>query len=126
MISDEKSKNLCIKSLAKEAWAINGVLDHWDELQLLLYCNGLKIQEAPVRELLHPQDLLDLVIKSCGARDGGRFVFSGTTPLLEKAPLTPCKLEIILDDPVRNRAIRHEPRVNHLRALGNDLTHTQS
>ena len=28
MISAEKSKNLCMKSLAKEAWSISGVLDH--------------------------------------------------------------------------------------------------
>ncbi|MEP7172557.1 MAG: DUF2848 family protein [Aestuariivirga sp.] len=122
----EKSKNLCMKSLAREVWALRDVLEHWDELQLLLVCNGHKIQEASVRELMHPQVLLDLVTKNCGASDGGRVVFSGTIPLLAKAPPTPYKLEIILNDPVRSRAIRHEFRVNHLRALGNNLTHTQS
>ena len=115
-----------MKSLAREVWALRDVLEHWDELQLLLVCNGHKIQEASVRELMHPQVLLDLVTKNCGASDGGRVVFSGTIPLLAKAPPTPYKLEIILNDPVRSRAIRHEFRVNHLRALGNNLTHTQS
>ena len=126
LISAEKSKNLCMKSLAREVWALRDVLEHWDELQLLLVCNGHKIQEASVRELMHPQVLLDLVTKNCGASDGGRVVFSGTIPLLAKAPPTPYKLEIILNDPVRSRAIRHEFRVNHLSALGNNLTHTQS
>lgn len=126
LISAEKSKNLCMKSLAQEAWAISDVLDHWDKLQLLLFCNGCKIQEASVRELLHPQVLLDLVIKNCGASDGGRIVFSGTIPLLAKAPPTPYRLEIMLNDPISNRAIRHEFRVSHLSALGDDRTHTNS
>ena len=45
-ISAEKSKNLCIKSLTPKAWALSDVLEHWDELQLLLLCNGRKIKEA--------------------------------------------------------------------------------
>jgi hypothetical protein len=115
-----------MKSLAREAWALSDVLGHWDELRLLLLCNGCKLQEASVRELMHPQVLLDLVTKNCGAGDGGRVVFSGTIPQIAKAPPTPYSLEIILNDPVSSRAIRHEFRVNHLRALGNNLTHTQS
>lgn len=126
LISAEKSKNLCMKSLARETWALSDVLDHWDELQLLLVCNGRKIQEASVRELLHPQVLQDLVTKNCGAGDGGRVVFSGTIPRIAKAPPTPYKLEIILNDPVSSRVIRHEFCVNHLSALGNIRTHTQS
>jgi len=125
LVSAEKSKNLCMKSLAREAWALSDVFEHWDELQLLLVCNGRKLQEASVRELMQPQVLLDLVTKNCGAGDGGRVVFSGTIPQIAKAPPTPYKLEIILNDPISSRTIHHEFRVNHLSALRNNLAHTQ-
>jgi hypothetical protein len=70
-----------------------------------------------VHQLTHLQVLLDLVTKNYGASDGGIFVFSGTIPLFLKAPTTPCRIEIILEDPDNKRAIRHKFRVNRQNAL---------
>lgn len=117
LISAEKGKNLCMKSVADEAWVLSGVLQRWDELQLQLFCDGRKFQEALVRELLHPEVLLDLVESDCGTGGDGRVIFSGTIPLLAKAPSAPYKIEINLTDPLCNRTIHHSFRVNNLSAL---------
>ena len=117
VLSAEKGKNICMKSLAQEAWMLNNVADHWDDLELQLLCNGVMLQKGSVSELLLPKSLFDLVAQDLGANHNGRVFFSGTIPLLAKIPPAPYDLAISLSDSKHGRTIRHTFSVQRLGPL---------
>ena len=117
VLSAEKSKNLCMKSVAREVWALDEVADHWDDLRLQLLCRGKALQDGPVSELARPQTLFDIVTRDVGVNLGGRAIFSGTIPMAATVPPAPYDLQIRLTDPKRGKTIRHEFSVRRLGLL---------
>jgi Protein of unknown function (DUF2848) len=113
-LSAEKSKNLCQKVIAHEAWPITEVLAHWDELQLTLSCEGKVMQQDRLAALLRPEVLRDKVAALDGDRDEGRMIFSGTIATRAVFPKPPYDITMRLTDPRLGREIRHDFRVTAL------------
>lgn len=117
-LSSEKSKNLCQKVVAREAWPINEVLAHWDELQLTLSCNGVVMQQDHLAALIRPEVLRAKVSAVDGDADDGRMIFSGTIATRGQLPKPPYNIAMRLADPRLGREIRHEFSVTALMPLG--------
>ncbi len=103
----EKSKNLCQKVVSREAWRLDDVLGHWDDLTLRLACNGTLMQRGRLSGLLRPEVLLEKVAKLSGADNEGRMVFSGTIGTDGAYPAAPYRVDMSLSDPVTGRSIDH-------------------
>jgi hypothetical protein len=113
-LSSEKSKNLCPKVVAREAWRVAEVLPHWDDLQLTMSCNGRVMQEDRLAVLIRPEILLDKVAAVDGARDEGRMIFSGTVATIGRLPPPPYEIAMRLTDERLGREIRHDFAVTAL------------
>lgn len=101
------AKNMCLKSIAKDAWLIDEVVDHWDELELSLTCNGKLMQKGKVDQMMTPSDLRDFVAEHDGPVHEGRLIFSGTLEMHGRCPKTKTEMVIRLNDPVLGRSIEH-------------------
>lgn len=110
-LSSEKSKNLCQKIVAHEAWRLSDVLTHWDDLQLTLSCNGTLVQQDRLGALIRPENLRDKVAALDGDRDDGRMIFSGTIAAQAPLPPPPYDVTMRLTDERLGREIRHDFRV---------------
>lgn len=108
------AKNLCFKSVATEAWAIDEIAGHWDRLELQLVCNGEVKQRGAVAQMLTPAALRYFVAEHDGPQHEGRMVFSGTIETHGRYPATRMEIEISLTDPVLERSIRHAYTVTPL------------
>jgi hypothetical protein len=79
------SKQVCPKPISRRCWRLHEVIDHWDELRLRSYVSDGSsehvYQDASVREILHPNDLL-LRAFSGERHHDGQIVFSGTVPTI--------------------------------------------
>lgn len=116
-LSSEKSKNLCPKVLANAAWLVEDVLDHWDELELSLACNGIVLQQDRLAALIHPETLLEKLAALDGAEANGRMVFSGTIAAKGACPPAPYRIDMKITDPVKGREIKHGFTVTALAPL---------
>jgi hypothetical protein len=116
-LSAEKSKNLCPKIVAREAWPVADVLAHWDELQLTLSVNGTLLQQDRLAALIRPEALRDKVAAVDGPRDEGRMIFSGTVAMRDRLPPLPYDVTMRLIDERLGREIRHDFRVTALAPL---------
>jgi len=117
LISAEKGKNLCPKAIAREAWALPDCIDFWDRLRLRLICNGMVIQDGGVDGLMRPEALSHLVASATKRPAEGRMIFSGTIATRGSYPHKPYNIEILLEDPVNGRSIRHTFRIDMLPTL---------
>ncbi|MGE3875616.1 MAG: DUF2848 family protein [Parvibaculaceae bacterium] len=113
-LSSEKSKNLCQKVVAREAWRLAEVLAHWDDLQLTLSCEGKVMQQDRLAALIRPEILRDKVTALDGEGDDGRMIFSGTIATHAAFPRPPYNLAMRLSDRRLGREIRHDFRVEAL------------
>lgn len=113
-LSSEKSKNLCPKVVAREAWRVADVLAHWDELRLTLSCNGDTMQQDRLAVLIRPEVLRDKLAALDGGNDQGRMIFSGTIATRAAFPPPPYDLTMRLTDERLGREIRHDVRVTAL------------
>ena len=111
------AKNLCLKSVAAEAWPMADVADHWDLLELKLICNGKLMQEGSLSSILTPEQLRAFVAEHDGPDDEGRMIFSGTLETHGRFPESEMSIDISLSDPVLDRAIRHSYRVTPMAEL---------
>ncbi|HTN95961.1 MAG TPA: DUF2848 family protein [Nordella sp.] len=116
-LSSEKSKNLCSKVLAASAWPVDDVLDHWDDLELSLACNGTVMQQDRLAALIRPETLLAKLAALDGAEANGRMVFSGTIAAKGAYPPAPYRIDMRITDPVRGLEIRHGFTVTALAPL---------
>jgi hypothetical protein len=121
------SKEMCDKPVAPEFWPIVEVAPHWDRLMLRSYIresNSPKLdtarrtlyQEGAVTAMLDPLALID---KYCGKRglQDGTLMFCGTLAAL--GGIRPsATFEFELEDPVLERKIQHQYRVQTLPLLG--------
>ncbi|MGF7163626.1 hypothetical protein FHS85_005296 [Rhodoligotrophos appendicifer] len=108
------AKNLCEKSIARVAWPLSELLDHWDALELSLVCNGTTMQRGQVAAMFTPEQLRDFVSQHDGAEHENRMIFSGTLETHGRYPGGVQDLELELRDPVLGRSIRHAYRVTPL------------
>jgi hypothetical protein len=114
------SKQLCDKPVAPEFWPIVEVAPHWDKLLLRSYIleNNMRTlyQEGPVTAMLDP---LTLIEKFGGKNElaDGTLMFCGT--LAARGGIRPSTtFAFELEDPVLNRKIQHQYRVQTLPVLG--------
>lgn len=113
-LSSEKSKNLCQKIVAREAWRVSDVLAHWDEIGLSMSCNGTLMQQDRLSALIRPETLRDKVAAVDGSGDDGRMIFSGTIATQSSLPAPPYEVSMRLTDERLRREIRHDFRVTAL------------
>jgi hypothetical protein len=113
-LSSEKSKNLCPKVVATRLWRVDDVMPHWDELRLILSCNGTVMQEDRLAVLLRPETLMEKIAALDGGGENGRMIFSGTIGSHGSYPAAPYAITMRLSDPKFRREIRHDFTVTAL------------
>ncbi|MGI5949296.1 DUF2848 family protein [Peptoniphilus sp.] len=78
-----KSKQVCLKPLAKEAWKYDEVKDHWDDIKLNSYTtvDGKEVlyQEGTLGDILPVEKILSELEKRIGDVKNS-VIFSGTVP----------------------------------------------
>ncbi|WP_069806742.1 DUF2848 family protein [Vulcanisaeta thermophila] len=103
-------KHMYPKIVARRAWPLREVIDHWDDLILRSWIleNDEKVpyQEGTTKFLLQPTKLVDL-IKEVVADVKNVIVFSGTIPTIKGQIKPSSYFEVELHDPVLNRSISH-------------------
>ncbi len=114
------SKQMCDKPIAPEFWDCEDIEPHWDKLILRAHIaeNGRRVlyQEGPVTAMLDPKALIEKFGGQAGL-DEGTLMFCGT--LAARGGIRPSAIfEFELEDPVLNRRIRHQYRVQTLPVLG--------
>lgn len=110
------SKQLCVKPVARDAWAYQDVADHWDELVLrsTIEENGKSVlyQEGTLATLQSPLALIkghfgqDAIPEHCGMTCGTVGAIGGIRPAHSFT------MELV--DPRRNRRIAHTYVLNIL------------
>lgn len=115
------SKQLCAKPVSSEAWKLDRVSDHWDELIIRSWITRggerRKYQEGTLAKMRHPSDLLKLYGGEGFMPDQGTVMFCGTLAVsgeIEAADL----FEMELEDPVLARKIQHRYRIIELPIAG--------
>ncbi|MGB6342140.1 MAG: DUF2848 domain-containing protein [Xanthobacteraceae bacterium] len=114
------SKEMCDKPIAPEFWDYDDIAPHWDKLILRAHIaeNGGRVlyQEGPVTAMLDPKALIEKFTGNSGLEEG-TLMFCGT--LAARGGIRPSAIfEFELEDPVLNRKIHHQYRVQALPVLG--------
>jgi len=105
----QPSKQLCPKILAPDVWPYAEVRQHWE--QLVLRCWAIQqtkrtlYQQAVVGELLPPEHWLDTLARADIIQPG--LVFLAGTPSTIAGWIFADAYELELEDPIRQRRIRH-------------------
>jgi 2-keto-4-pentenoate hydratase/2-oxohepta-3-ene-1,7-dioic acid hydratase in catechol pathway len=102
-----KSKQICDKPLANEAWTLSKIIDSWNELKLLskVLVNGKWecYQEQKITAILPLKEILAyLNKKSLDLKN--TIIFAGTVPLLDGFKYGDA-YEVELLDPINNKSI---------------------
>ncbi|MGB6729828.1 MAG: DUF2848 domain-containing protein [Xanthobacteraceae bacterium] len=114
------SKEMCDKPIAPEFWDYDDIAPHWDKLILRAHIaeNGGRVlyQEGPVTAMLDPKALIEKFTGNSGLEEG-TLMFCGTHAA--RGGIRPSAIfEFELEDPVLNRKIHHQYRVQALPVLG--------
>lgn len=114
------SKEMCDKPVAPAFWDYEDVAPHWDRLVLRAYIaeGGGRVlyQEGPVTAMLDPLSLI-AQFAGKGGLEEGTLMFCGT--LAARGGIRPAAaFAFELDDPVLNRKIHHQYRIETLPVLG--------
>lgn len=100
-----KSKSLCQKLVARNAWLLSQVSGHWDELVLELRSGATLLQSSAVSAILPPDRLMADAMRQRGFRRERGMLFSGTVPMLRPIEADMREFSMALRDPVLGRAI---------------------
>ena len=107
------SKQLCAKPVSTDSWPYEEVKPHWEKLVLRSWQDGELYQEGPVTAMRSPEDLM----ARYGKLPAGHAMFCGT--LAAKGGIRPAKVfRMELEDPVRERSLKHEYRIEVLPVEG--------
>lgn len=114
------SKEMCDKPIAPAFWDYEDIAPHWDKLILRAHIaeNGARVlyQEGPVTAMLDPKVLIEK-FGGKGELEEGTLMFCGT--LAARGGIRPSEMfEFELEDPVLNRKIQQQYRVQTLPVLG--------
>ena len=101
------SKQLCAKPVGRDAWLLDDVVPHWDQLQLRSFAtiDGRRVtyQEGTLAGMRTPADLISRYGK---ALSPGAIMFCGTLAAI--GGIRPAsRFEIELEDPVLKRTLKH-------------------
>lgn len=101
------SKQLCAKPVGRDAWLLDDVAPHWDQLQLRAFAtiDGRRVayQDGTLAGMRTPTDLIARYGK---ALSSGTIMFCGTLAAI--GGIRPAsRFEIELSDPVLNRTLKH-------------------
>ena len=101
------SKQLCAKPVGRDAWLLDDVVGHWDQLQLRAYAtiDGRRVtyQEGTLAGMRTPADLIARYGKALAPNT---VMFCGTLAAI--GGIRPAsRFEIELTDPVLNRTLKH-------------------
>lgn len=98
------SKNMLPNVISKELWLFDDVLPHWDQIVLRSWVtqDGKRslYQEAPLRSILPPKELLSFVRSNIQGELNHIVIFSGTIGLLRGEFIFGEKFEVELENPV--------------------------
>lgn len=110
------SKQMCDKPIAADAWRLEDVLGHWDQLMMRTWRtrNGERelYQQGPVTSLLAPNTLL-AKLNDSASLPAGTAMFCGTQPVIGELGYGEA-FEMELFDPVLQRSLRHAYSVEPL------------
>jgi hypothetical protein len=111
------SKQVCAKPVGVQAWRLNQVINHWDELQMASYAtiDGEEVlyQEGPVTGLLHPTELLKRFGLEKPELAPGQAMLCGTLPVIGE--LRPADaFRVVLKDPVTGHELQHRYAIQTL------------
>ena len=114
------SKQMCEKLIASTFWRFADVAGHWDQLIMRSWiqenCARVLYQEGCVTAMLDPRTLIE-GYEGRATLDEGAMMFCGT--FAAKGGIRPAgNFEFEIHDPVLNRSIRHEYRLEQLPVLG--------
>ncbi|MDI9219709.1 DUF2848 domain-containing protein [Pantoea sp. EA-12] len=103
------SKQACIKPVARHAWRMSDVVEHWDSLELTSWIQEqgewVVYQQGSLASLLTPQDLMTRYLEGEEAKEGVAMscgtlgAIGGIRPASE--------FRMALHDPVLNRTLEH-------------------
>ncbi|WP_296930123.1 DUF2848 domain-containing protein [uncultured Marinobacter sp.] len=111
------SKQVCAKPVGAQAWRLDQVIDHWDELQMASYAtiDGEEVlyQQGPVTGLLHPTELLRRFGLDKPELAPGQAMLCGTLPVIGE--LRPADaFRVVLKDPVTGHELQHRYAIQTL------------
>lgn len=110
------SKQMCDKPIAADAWRLEDVLGHWDQLLMRTWRTrgGVRelYQQGPVTSLLAPNTLL-AKLNDSASLPTGTAMFCGTQPVIGELGYGEA-FEMELFDPVLDRSLRHAYSVEPL------------
>ena len=111
------SKQVCGKPVSPVLWRFDDLADHWDSLVLrsLVWRDGdwRLYQQGTLESLMTPQDLMTHLSEEGGRFGAGDVMFCGTVPIIGEFYFAE-KMVLELVDPVLDRSLRHEIRINAL------------
>lgn len=111
-----KSKQVCDKPFADEAWKIEDVIPHWDELELSseIYVDGNweAYQKNPISSII-PLDEIKSFLEKKEVPMANSIVFSGTVPLLDGFKYG-TKFKMSIKDPVQGKSISAEYQITNI------------
>jgi hypothetical protein len=106
------AKQATPKPIAREAWLLDEVIDHWDELQLKCEIfkdhNWIAYQDGHVTANLAIDDILKFADSKQAIDPEGTILFCGTVPILGGQFIFGDGFRLTLTDPVLGRTIKHE------------------
>lgn len=105
-----KSKQVCDKPLAKQAWKLSDVKEHWDELELSseVFINNdwVPYQHHKISAIIPYEEIVQY-LKDHHVPFKNSIVFAGTVPLLDGFKFGD-KFKVRLSDPIQDKAIETE------------------
>lgn len=115
------SKQMCEKPCSSTLWRLADVEGHWDSLILRSYAtiDGKRVlyQEGPVTAMHAPADLLARFASHGEAFEDGTAMLCGTLAAI--GGIRPAQqFEVVLEDPVLGRTLRHAYAVEFLAIHG--------
>ncbi len=122
-VSIIKSKQVCPNLMSNRVWNLKDVRKDWDEILLRSWvkndrCEKILYQEAPLRAILGPEDLMKFIQDKLDDRNlDGVAIFSGTVPILTDRPNYNNYFQVELYNPKTNRKLTCTYEVNLLRYL---------
>ncbi len=115
------SKQLCGKPIAPKLWRYDDLKNHWDQLSLRAYrhtgTSRHLYQEGPVTTMLAPEDLMARYAQDSSDLPLGAVMFCGTLAVVGGIQGAET-FGIEMEDPVLNRVISHQYRVETLPNAG--------
>ena len=118
-MQSDLSKQICAKPVAKQAWLLEQVLPHWDELVMenkaTVAGKTYLYQSDSTTFLMHPQSILDEIRNRDLPLYNGCAYFCGTVLMANSKFQYGDSYDLALKDPVSKKSIEHSYTVTKLK-----------